>query len=86
MSADVTVLPDQQQQSEAQIAAAIERLREDMPRNFILVYQLGEGEAAKVQTIAACSLKAAQMMLPLAIDQISGEFAVRKARNEGAPA
>jgi len=62
--------------AEEQVAVAIEKLREDMPENFILTYI---GMDGNVQVMAHCSLESAQTMLPATINSIAERYAYTKA-------
>ena len=66
---------------EASVGTAIARLREDMPKAFILVYLHGEGDAQQYGIITHCSLAQAQGMLPFAMEQMSHQYAVKVAKD-----
>jgi hypothetical protein len=80
MSADVEHLPDPARQAEELVGTAVERLREDMPRAFILVYETGEAEKSELHIITHCNLNSARQLLEFAMDQISNQYAVTIAR------
>lgn len=80
MSAEIEHLPDPARLAEQNVAIAIERLREDLPRAFILVYESGEGEGEQLSVITHCNLHQAQRLLPFAMEQISHQYAVGIAR------
>lgn len=67
---------------EHHVAEAIERLREDMPKAFILVYATGDeaDETERFAIITHCSLSQAQRMLPFAMEQMSHNYALRTAK------
>lgn len=64
---------------EENVGIAVQRLREDMPKNFILLYENEAGEKAGYQVISHCSLDAAQKLLDYGIRMISDQYAVTAA-------
>ena len=80
MSDDVEQVPDPARLAEELVATAVTRLREDMPRAFILAYQTGEGEKGELHIITHCNLNSARQLLEFAMEQISSQYAVGIAR------
>jgi len=68
-------------QAEDLVATAVARLREDMPRAFILAYETGEGEKSELHIITHCNLNSARQLLEFAMEQISSQYAVGVARS-----
>lgn len=60
--------PEEQEVVEKQVAAAIEKLREDLPSQFILLYHKGNDDTA--QAIMACSLNAGKALLEFGMHQL----------------
>jgi hypothetical protein len=80
MNSGVEQVLDPARQAEELVAAAVERLREDMPRAFILAYQTGDGEKSELHIITHCNLNSARQLLEFAMEQISNQYAVGIAR------
>jgi hypothetical protein len=68
-------------QAEDLVATAVARLREDMPRAFILAYETGEGEKGELHIITHCNLNSARQLLEFAMQQIADQYAVGVARS-----
>lgn len=66
--------------AEEHVALAIERLREDMPTSFIIVYEHNDGG---IQTLVYANLSSVQRLLLCAIEAISEEYAVKVALSVG---
>jgi len=80
MSSETTDVPGPAASAEENIGIAVQRLREDMPKNFILIYENESGGKAGYQIISHCSLNAAQGLLKFGIAMISDQYAVGQAR------
>lgn len=77
MSGAVEHLPDRRRLAEEQVGKAVEKLRETMPENFLLVIQKPGGE---VEVMGAFSLNSAQDMLKDAIEVVAHQYAYQKAK------
>jgi hypothetical protein len=82
MSGDADQAPgDAPQDHEKNVGKAVQHLREDLPKNFILLYEKEDAPGSiSLQVVSHCSLAAAQSLLDYGIRMISDQHAIGVAR------